>query len=92
MLCGRRADTVRGLHEDRKQDKLMYFTIDMGSTYRKESKYYKININVLAMGPSRRTLKKFLNQNTVAENWLVSDDCTLRTPKLLCGHCAVCFY
>jgi len=32
LLCGRRADTVRRLHEDCKQDKLMqikYFTIDI---------------------------------------------------------------
>jgi len=60
----------------------------------------KVNIkkvsNALAMGPSRRTLKN------LTEAWCLGPgpghnghqpaDRTLRTPKLLCGRCAVCFY
>jgi len=83
VLCGRRADTVRRLHEDR--------------TYRKD-------VNALAMGPSRRTLKHFITKIQWGKIGLLVTilahcrasvnghqpaDRTLRTPKLLCGRCAV---
>jgi len=71
----------------------MYFTIDMGSTQRKESKYHKINLNALAMGPSRRTFKNFLTKIQKRGVWALVQAMTainlLTAPYERPNYCAV---
>jgi len=89
VLCGRRADTVRRLHEDRKQDMLMQICISpLGIIISEILRWFKTTTNRLSICDNGRSY--------LTEAWCLGPgpghqpaDRTLRTPTLLCGRCAV---